>query len=93
VTVDASLRSLVDTAVADLAGRLRIPPDEVAVVEARSVVWPDGSFGCPEPGMQYAQVLQEGVLIRLSAGGNTYSYHGGGSRKPFLCEHPAAPVS
>ena len=40
--------------------------------------------------MEYAQVLQEGYLIRLKAGGLVYEYHGGGSTAPFLCL-PSAP--
>jgi hypothetical protein len=36
--------------------------------------------------MSYLQVLKEGYLIRLQVGGQTYNYHGGDNRSPFLCE-------
>jgi hypothetical protein len=75
---------LVTAAVDDLAGRLGIKPDAVTVVAAQAVTWPDGSLGCPEPGMMYTQVLVDGTLVVLEAGGRRYEYHGGDPL--FLCE-------
>jgi hypothetical protein len=86
--IDDSLRPLINTAVADLARRLRLDPTMITVVEARSVVWPDGGLGCPRPGMIYPQVQQDGALIRLRAQGRDFAYHSGGSRPIFLCEKP-----
>jgi hypothetical protein len=86
--VDPALRSFVDRAVADLARRLNVDPAGIMVLEARAVVWPDGSLGCPRPGVEYTQMVQEGVRIRLQLGVRTYAYHGGGSRLPELCEAP-----
>ena len=73
-------------AVADLAHRLGIPAAEIDVREVRAVTWPDTSMGCPEPDVMYAQMMQEGLLIRLYAGGEMYFYHSGGDQPPFLCE-------
>jgi hypothetical protein len=87
--VEPGLEGLANQAMQDLARRLSIPIEQIEVLEAKSVVWPDGGLGCPEPGMAYAQVQVEGVLIRLHAGQRTYSYHGGGGTPPFLCERPA----
>jgi hypothetical protein len=86
----AGLDSLVIQAREDLAQRLAIDEDQIELVEASEVVWPDGALGCPQPGMAYIQVLQAGALIRLAAGGRTYHYHSGGGRDPFLCEQTAA---
>jgi hypothetical protein len=89
-TIDPNLQSLVDRAVADLAQRLRVRADDIGVVAAYLVVWPDTSLGCPQPGMQYLQVLTDGSVIVLSAGGATYRYHTGGEQyEPFLCTTPA----
>jgi hypothetical protein len=71
----------------DLAQQLGIPASDVEVREVRAVTWPDASLGCPEPDMMYAQMLQEGYLIRLSADGEIYHYHSGGGQPPFLCEN------
>ena len=81
---------LVTAAVDDLAGSLGIEPDAVTVVDARAVTWPDGSLGCPEPGMMYTQVLVDGTLVVLEAGGRRYEYHGGFPL--VLCENPHPPA-
>ena len=84
--IDPGLQNLIDKAVADLAQRLSIPISEVKLIEATPVVWPDASLGCPQPGMAYIQVPEDGLLIRLEAGNQIYPYHSGGARDPFLCE-------
>lgn len=80
------LAPLIQIAKADLANRLTMPMDEVEVLVVEEVTWSDSSMGCPQPGMMYAQVLQDGLLIKLAAGDQTYEYHSGGTREPFLCE-------
>ena len=72
-------------AVADLAQRLGVDPNTIAVVRVEEVDWPDGSLGCPQPDMRYPQVLVNGVFIELSVDGQFYHYHGGGGRRPSLC--------
>jgi hypothetical protein len=84
--VDPSLKELANQAREDLARRLSVPASSIQVVEAQSVVWPDGSLGCPEPDMAYTQVPVDGVLIRLQVGERVFAYHGGGGRAPFLCQ-------
>jgi hypothetical protein len=89
--VSPGLQGLVDQALTDLAKRLVIDAGQIEVVEVKAVVWPDGSLGCPEPGVAYTQVQREGLFIRLSVGKRVYQYHSGGGRPPFLCEHPRVP--
>lgn len=83
--IEPSLEGLANQVREDLAQRLSISVAQIEVLESRSVVWPDGGLGCPEPGVAYTQVPQEGVLIRLRAGQRIYSYHGGAGTPPFLC--------
>lgn len=83
---DAGLQNLIDKTIADLANRLSISAAQVTLLEATAVVWPDSSLGCPQPGMMYLQVPEDGLLIRLQAGDQVYEYHSGGIREPFLCE-------
>jgi len=80
---------LVKQALLDLTMRLGVGPDAITLVSAESVVWPDGSLGCPRPDMGYKQVQQDGMRIVFKAQGHTFEYHSGGSRPPFLCESPA----
>jgi len=82
----------VSEAIADLAGWLGVTPTHIEVVSVEAVVWPDGGLGCPQPGMMYPQVLQDGLRIRLAVESVVYQYHSGGRRAPFLCEHPAEPA-
>lgn len=85
-TPPSGLDLLIDKAREDLAQRLSIPTSQVKLVEAKPVVWPDASLGCPQPGMEYKQVPYDGALILLEVQGITYEYHNGGSRGLFLCE-------
>ena len=85
IPADAGLQDLIDKAIADLAKRLSIPAAQITLLETTPVVWPDSSLGCPQPGMAYPQVPEDGLLIRLQVGEQVYEYHSGGVREPFLC--------
>jgi hypothetical protein len=82
----SNIASLIEKARKDLAQRLTINVEDINVLEARDVVWPDASLGCPQPDMIYAQIEVEGLLIRLGVGREMYFYHSGGGDDPFLCE-------
>jgi hypothetical protein len=84
---------IVLAAAKDLAKRLNVGLNDIAVISFEAVVWPDGGLGCPRPGMIYTQVQQDGARILLQVGGTVYQYHSGGSRGPFLCENPQEPPS
>ncbi len=75
----------------DLATRLHLDEAAITVVEARPVVWPNSSAGCPKPGYMYTQMLTEGVLIRLQARGRIYHYHTGAKGPAVFCKNPAPP--
>lgn len=75
----------VEQAKADLANRLGIDRAQVTLVSATEVTWPDGSLGCPKPGMHYTQALVPGARIILEANGTRYNYHLGNRQAPFLC--------
>ncbi len=70
--------SITDPVVAEIARDAGVPIDQVAIVSAAAVTFPDGSLGCPEPGMAYTQVLTDGYQIVAEAGGTTYDYRGSG---------------
>lgn len=86
VTVETGVERQVFQARVDLARRLSVEEDQIKILEVRAVTWPDASLGCPQEGMVYAQVLQEGLLIRLGVGGRLYFYHSSETSDPFLCE-------
>lgn len=76
---------IVAPARADLAERLGVEPEEIEVVVAERVTWPDGSLGCPEPGMSYTQATVEGSKVVLGHDDRVYVYHAGNDDQPFLC--------
>ncbi len=85
---ESGMQSLIEQAMQDLAERLSVSESQITLVEAREVVWPDASLGCPQPGMLYKQVPEDGAKIVLDVDGVTYEYHTGGTRGLFLCETP-----
>jgi hypothetical protein len=91
--VERSLRPVVDEAVRDLAARAGVPPDQVRVVLAQRVMWPDDALGCPLPGggEERGGEPRQGTRVHLEVGDRLYRYHTGGAREePFLCDPAAA---
>jgi hypothetical protein len=81
---------LLDQILADLAGRLGLSAEQIAVLRAEAVIWSDGSLGCPRPGEMYTQALTDGYWLLLQAGGQPYSYHADASGYFLLCEDQAS---
>jgi hypothetical protein len=80
------LTKLVDLAKGDLARRLGVGVEEVTLVAAEALQWPDASLGNPQPGMVYTQVITPGYKTILFAGGQKYEYHSDQERV-VLVEH------
>ncbi len=84
-----TVRSLVDTARADLVGHLeqqKTDPGEIKVLESKRVTWRSSAVGCPQPDRGYLMRLTPGVLIRLRAAGQVFEYHSTLRGPPFLCD-------
>jgi hypothetical protein len=84
-TSDRDQLPIVAPAVDDLARRVGATPEDIEIVSAEEVTWPDGGLGCPEPGMSYTQALVDGSKVVLRYGDRVFVYHAGGDKKPFLC--------
>ena len=61
---------------------------KVVVTKAEAVTWPDGSLGCPEPGMFYTQALVDGYWIVVEAGGQALDYRVSGGGNFRICDTP-----
>ena len=85
---ETDLLALAREARSDLAARIAVPEEEIAITGAAAVTWNDGSIGCPQPGMFYTQVLVEGARVTLLHDDTTYAYHQSGDGL-FLCAEPA----
>lgn len=82
VDLPAELRQGV---VADAATRSGIAQSEITVKSAESVTWPDGSLGCPQPGVMYTQMIVPGYRIVLRANDQEYDYRAGQKGSFQLC--------
>ena len=90
-----TLQSAIDAALTDAVRRTGFKKTELEVLSAEAVTWPDGSLGCPQPGMMYTQALVPGFRIRVRAGTETLDYHAGRGGAPMFCpaERAVEPVS
>lgn len=61
-------------------------PADVHVEQVEAHQWGDSSLGCPRPGLQYSQVVTDGYLIVVSAGGKTLEYHSDARGRVVLCQ-------
>jgi hypothetical protein len=60
----------------DAAKRGGTPRAQLQVRSVKSVVWSDGSMGCPQPDRMYTQALVPGWLIEVGApGAAVLRYH------------------
>ncbi len=59
---------------ADLRQRVGEELEQIQIVRAEQVTWPDASLGCPAPGMLYTQVLTTGIWLFLSYQGQELDY-------------------
>lgn len=85
---------LLDEILASAAEETGVSASEIEVVQAEAVTWPDGSLGCPEPGMFYTQALIDGYHVLLDADGSELDYRVGNGGTFRLCEgngRPAGP--
>jgi len=76
----------------NVSPELSVAKDEIKTVSFETKVWPDSSFGCPQPGMRDLQDPKEGYLILLGIDDENYFYHGGDRRDPFLCQQPSPEI-
>ena len=75
----------VDLAKKDLASQMTITTEQITLVDAMEIVWPDAALGCPAPGKVYAQGRVPGYKISLEAGGQEYVYHTDLTGQVVLC--------
>jgi hypothetical protein len=88
----ADLDGFTDLALEDAAAEFGVTEEEIEVVRAEEVEWPDGARGCPEEGEMYTQAIVPGYLVVLEIDGEEHHYHGGEGERPFRCEDPQDPV-
>ena len=79
---------LLSAIMADLVQQGNLLREDIRVERAESVVWPDGSLGCPVPGEMYTQAQVPGFWVVLSAGNKKYDYRASSTGHFRLCSNP-----
>lgn len=69
----------------DYANQVDTGLENVAILEAREVVWSSGALGCPRPDGFYTQALVDGYLVIIGHGETLAYYHSRKGQRPFLC--------
>jgi hypothetical protein len=79
--------NVVAAARADLAGRIGSEAAGGAVLlRSEAVTWPDGSLGCPQPGMYYQPIEVEGFQLVFDVDGTQHDYRATVGGNLFACE-------
>ncbi len=78
---------VVAAARADLAGRIgSAAADTAVVVRSEAVTWPNGSLGCPQPGVYYEQIEIAGYRVVFDVAGTQYDYRATVAGSVVACE-------
>jgi hypothetical protein len=79
---------LLASIMSDLSSRQGIDIQQIEMVRAEAVVWPDGSLSCPKSGEFYTQEPVRGYWIILQVDARTYDYRASFRGHFILCEAP-----
>ena len=89
-------QGILDSILSETARLAKVRREQLVIVRAESVVWNDGSLGCPEPGMMYTQAFVNGYWVVIDAAGQKYDFRVGSRGNFRLCPpgqgHPPSPA-
>jgi hypothetical protein len=89
---DPRLQDLIEKTKDDLANRLATTKEEISLIEVTGVEWSDSSLDCPQPGMEYLQVITPGYRILLQTNNQFYEYHTNRDTYFVYCEDGVPPI-
>ena len=78
-------QSILDRILKEAAALAKVGHEQLVIIRAQSVIWSDGSLGCPEPGMAYTQALVNGYWVIVEAAGKKYDFRVGSGGNFRLC--------
>jgi hypothetical protein len=71
-----------------LSRYLSVAAEDLTLISLMAVEWRDSSLGCPQPGMNYIQVITPGYKAVFLYDGHTYHVHIANGRA-LVCENPS----
>jgi hypothetical protein len=80
-----TLADMAEAALSSAADKTGLARSDLKVASSRSIVWADGSIGCPQPGMSYTMALVPGYQILIEARGEMLDYHATERGQLILC--------
>jgi len=83
--MSTNLQSVTAAALDDAGRQTGLERAALSVVSAAAVTWPDGSLGCPQPGMTYTMALVPGYRVRIQAAERVLDYHASTRGQLLLC--------
>jgi hypothetical protein len=89
--VPDELTDLVEEMKDHLSERANVNHEAITVVKVESVIWNDGSLGCPQPDQMYTMAQEPGYRLVLTAAGREFYYHTRGTSYFIQCNMPQAP--
>jgi hypothetical protein len=84
-TTSVPVEKFIALASADLAKRLSITTDQITLINAAPITWPNAALGCPQPGKTYAAGRVPGYQIVLAAQNQQHQYHTDLLGRVLLC--------
>jgi hypothetical protein len=78
--------AILEAVQAEAARLASLPVEQLSLVRADEITWPDGSLGCPKPGEMYTQSLVHGFWIVFDSGSETYDFRAASDGSFFRCE-------
>ena len=85
-----TLQAVVETVLTEASRQTGLDRESLEVLSAEAVTWPDGSLGCPKPGMMYTQALVPGYRVQIRAGERVLDYHASQRGYWILCPAQAS---
>ena len=76
----------------DLGQQIGVAAEDIRLVSAEPVVWPNGALGCPMEGTDYIEMQIQGLRLTFEADGNLYTFHTDGNSNYVFCRD-GEPVS
>jgi hypothetical protein len=83
--LDIVPRGILESVLKEAAALANVAREQLVILRAESVIWNDGSLGCPEPGVMYTQALVKGYWVVVDAAGRKYDFRVGSRGNFRLC--------
>ena len=78
-------QGILECVLKEAAALANVAPEQLVILRAESVIWNDGSLGCPDPGMLYTQAQVNGYWVVIDAAGRKYDFRVGSRGNFRLC--------